>query len=156
MKYAILHTKTILKECIVGIIQITNNVLNFFKSTPTSVFSIYQIEEEAVEGMFGGKIIGEKLYLSNGKIYGIKEISTYSDKFAIFEPDGNFKNLSTGWVRKTNLNSNALRDYSANAYLISSEKEFPNDWKVAVLNIKESTLDFGDVIPVKILRFTEK
>jgi hypothetical protein len=156
MKYAILHTRTILKECIVGIVQITNNVLNFFKSTTTSIFSIYQIEEEAGEGAFGGKIVGEKLYLSNGKIYGIKEISKHSDKFAIFEPDSNFKNLGTGWVRKTNLNSNALREHSAGAILLSSEKEFPADWRVAVLDVSTSSVDYGELVPVQILKSMEK
>lgn len=156
MKYIILHTVSVLKECLVGVAVVTSNVLNFFKSAGNCVFTIYQTESEASEGSFGAKITDEKISLSNSKIFGVKEIAKYSSKFAVFEPDGNFKSLGTGWIRRTNLNSNALRDYSGNAILLCSEKDFPADWRVAVINLAKSTIDFGEVIPVQILKSMEK
>lgn len=150
MKFVVLYSFSVLKSCTVGTVRICKNVLEVIRSMSGASFKVYKTTESAPDGTYAAKITDSKMELTDSKNYDVKEVSFDNKYIVVFEPDGNYAYLGTGWCRTADLRN--LDDYSNKSFLLISEKEAPKEWTVAVVDQKEGILDWGDAVNVEILR----
>ena len=147
--YVVLETLRILSKNIIGRAHILKNPLHAFISNPGIInySKIYfissnnNIAEQTIDALVKEN---NKMILSNGEIYDVTLIKK-EGSFIIFEPDGKFDMLGTGYVRDF-VNFKEFNSISQKAFLLLSSKPGPENWKYGVLY--QGELDFGEIVNV--------
>lgn len=102
MKYIVFDISNILKDSIIGQAAITSNPLNIFRKDVHNNFVVLRTEDDITDCTLAARLIaGENLVLSTGKTI---KVNVVKGNFIVFEPDGNFKTLRTGYVRQIEIN----------------------------------------------------
>lgn len=146
MKYIIFDITNRLANSMLGHAYITANPLTEFAKRNYNNFAIYKTTEDIPEGLFEGRITdqGKKLSINTGKSITIQPIE--NGHYVVFEPDGNFKTLGTGYAVERSFNKIQEDKPQDKAFFLFCEKSGPKVWKKAVYD--NGVLDFeGDSTP---------
>lgn len=141
MKYLILTDIVSLFLSILGRGTVTSNPYMDLKSKSYSNVRIYQCEEEVPEGAFDVRISGEKVYFSNGQVYGCEFIDLSKYRTIVFEPSNQFETLRVGKAKQIDvlsMHEDVARDDS---FILLALEDGPSNWSDSVF--EADTLDFG-------------